>query len=111
MTTNSVLEVLEVDILWPRWLGSEDWCNPNSALRDVRFETSVLEVLEVDILWPRWVDLGEVIEKEIRNPPPGHENRRSVCSTAANENLGRHTGSEMELTSPIRINWKAEPWA
>ena len=52
-----------------------------------------------------------VIEKEIRNLPPGHENRRSVCSTAANENLGRHTDSEMELTSPIRINWKAEPWA
>ena len=26
-----------------------------------------------------------VIEKEIRNLPPGHENRRSVCSTAANE--------------------------
>ena len=50
-------------------------------------------------------------EKEIRNLPRGHENRRSVCSTAANENLGRHTDSEMELTSPIRINWKAEPWA
>ena len=52
-----------------------------------------------------------ITEKEIRNLPLGHENRRSVCSTAANENLGRHTDSEMELTSPIRINWKAEPWA
>ena len=39
--TIAVLEVLEVDILWPRWV------NPATF--------SVLEVLEVDILWPRWV--------------------------------------------------------
>ena len=45
-----------------------------------------------------------VIEKEIRNLPPGHENRRSVCSTAANEkNCSVFKGKNAGVRPPLTL--------